>query len=79
MLKRTRFCALILPTPAPDPLAGVTVQILDQQQVEVGDHTLTLNRIASPVFRVAVLAAPAPTPVPSLPTTAPEVSKPSVK
>ncbi len=43
------------PTPTPDPLAGVPVQVLDQQQVTIGNHTITYNRIAPPVF-----PAPAP-------------------
>ncbi len=49
------------PTPAPDPLAGVPVQVLDQQQVDMGDHTVTLNRIAPP---------PIPTPTPTPPPVA---------
>ena len=47
------------PTPPPDPLAGVPVQVLDQQQVTVGTHTITYNRIVPPAF-----PAPTPTPVP---------------
>ena len=51
-------------TPPPtDPLAGVPVRVLDQQQVEIGTHRITYNRIAPPVF-------PAPTPTPTTgPTT----------
>ena len=46
------------PTPTPaDPLAGVPVQVLNQQQVTIGTHTITLNRIAPPVF-----PSPAPKP-----------------
>lgn len=49
------------PTPTPpDPLAGIPVQVLDQQQVEIGTHIITFNRIAPPVF-----PAPAPTPAPA--------------
>ena len=48
------------PAPAPDPLAGIPVQVLDQQQVDMGDHTVTLNRIAPPN-----LPTPAPTPTPA--------------
>ena len=47
------------PTPTPDPLAGVPVQVVDQQQVTVGNHTITYNRILPPVF-----PPPTPTPVP---------------
>ena len=47
------------PTPTPpDPLAGVPVQVLNQQQVTYGNHTITLNRIAPPTF-------PSPTPTPA--------------
>ena len=59
----TRPCAALAqnsfptPTPPPDPLAGVPVQVLDQQQVTIGTHTVTFNRIAPPVF-------PASTPTP---------------
>ena len=46
------------PTPTPaDPLTGVPVQVLDQQQVQIGTHVITYNRIVPPVF-------PAATPVP---------------
>ena len=44
------------PTPA-DPLAGVPVRVVDQQQVEIGTHRITYNRIAPPVF-----PTPSPTP-----------------
>jgi hypothetical protein len=50
------------PTP-PDPLAGVPVQVLDQQQVEIGTHKITFNRIAPPTF-------PARTPAPQAAPTA---------
>ena len=37
------------PSPTPvDPLAGAPLQVLDQQQVAVGTHVITLNRIAPP-------------------------------
>lgn len=47
------------PAPTPDPLAGVPVQVLDQQQVTIGTHTITYNRIMPPVFPSAT-----PTPAP---------------
>ena len=48
------------PTPTPtDPLAGVPVQILQQQQVIIGGHITTYNLIAPPVFPATT---PAPTP-----------------
>jgi hypothetical protein len=56
------------PTPTPDPLAGVPVQVLDQQQVTVGAHTITYNRIAPPVFPAAT-PAPAPQATPTTKTT----------
>lgn len=63
------------PTPAPDPLAGIPVQVLDQQQVDLGDHIITLNRIAPPL-----LPTPTPTPPPlaanPAPSPPPEAEKP---
>ncbi len=53
-------------TPTLDSLAGIPVQVLDQQQVDMGDHTVTLNRIAPP---------PLPSPLPS-PSAPPGVEKP---
>jgi hypothetical protein len=45
---------------SPGILASVKFQILDQQTVSFGQHSLTLNRVAPPVF-------PASTPAPSPP------------
>lgn len=56
------------PTPTPDPLAGVPVQVLDQQQVTIGTHTITFNRIAPPVFPPAT-STPKPQPTPTTNTT----------
>ncbi len=52
------------PTPV-DPLAGVPVRVLDQQQVEIGTHRIIFNRIVPPVF-----PAPTPTPTPQPETNA---------
>ncbi len=59
------------PTPPPDPLAGIPVQVLDQQQVDMGDHTVTLNRIAPP----PLAPPPPPSTLPS-PSAPPGVEKP---
>ena len=45
----------VQPTPTLDPLAGVPVHVLDQVQVTIGTHVVTLNRIVPP---------PLPTPTP---------------
>ena len=47
------------PPPPIDPLAGIPVQVLDQQQVNSGDHVITLNRIAPPNLPTFT---PSPTP-----------------
>ncbi len=51
------------PSPTPtDPLACVPVQVLDQQQVTIGTHTITFKRIAPPVFPDATSTPPSQTP-----------------
>ncbi len=60
------------PTPALDPLAGIPVQVLDQQQVDMGDHIVTLNRIAPPPI-------PTPTPLPVASNPAPPPVGPNIE
>ncbi len=60
----------LTPTPAPDLLACVPVQVLDQQQVTIGTHTITFKRTAPPVFPVAT-ATPMPQAIPVTNTTNP--------
>ena len=62
------------PTPAPDPLAGIPVQVLDQQQVDMDDHNVTLNRIASPP-----IPTPTPTPPPIASNPTPPPAAPGVE
>lgn len=58
------------PTPPPDPLAGVPVQVLDQQQITIGTHTIIYNRIAPPFLPAATPTPnPGPRPTPTTRTT----------
>ena len=56
--------------------AGVHFQILDQKRVYFGQHSVTLNRVATPVFPAPVpTPAPAPTPASPLPVFQPALDQ----
>ncbi len=63
LTRRSDFGQTVSLTGTQSVAASVHFQILDQRSVSFGKHTITLNRVAPPVFPEPV-ATPAPTPLP---------------